>query len=74
MAKSKSKSLIKDKWTTLEIDRAGNIERVLIVSTKVILNPDDEDFDSEKLDRMVDEVKAGLGSCDRAQIFNTDDI
>ncbi len=49
MSKSKSKSLIKDKWTTLEIDKDGNFERVLIVSTKVILDPDDKDHSSEKL-------------------------
>ena len=74
MAKSKSKSLIKDKWTTLDVDRAGNIETVLIVSTKVILNPDDEDFNPEKLDRMVDEVKSELGNCARARIFNIGDM
>lgn len=73
MPKSKSKSLIKDKWTTLEIDKDGNVERVLIVSTKVILDPADKDYNSEKLDRMVDEVKSNLVGCDRAHIFNPDD-
>jgi hypothetical protein len=73
MAKSKSKSLIRDKWTTVEIDKDGNVERVLIVSTKVILDPDDKDYNAEKFDRIVDEVKFGLGGCDRAHIFNSDD-
>ncbi len=48
MSKSKSKSLIKDKWTTLEIDKDGNFERVLIVSTKVVLDPNDDDHSSTK--------------------------
>jgi hypothetical protein len=74
MGKSKQKSLIKDKWTTLEVAKDGSVETVLIVSTKVILNPDNEDYDSAKLDRMVDEVKSNLGSCDRAHIFNADDM
>jgi hypothetical protein len=70
---SKSKSLIKDKWTTLEIDKDGNFETVLIVSTKVILDSDDKHYNSEKLYRLVDEVKLNLGRCDRAHIFNPDD-
>lgn len=69
----KSKSLIKDHWTTLEVDKDGNFERVLIVSTKVILDPDDKDYSSEKLYRLVDEVKQDLGQCDRAHVFNPDD-
>lgn len=70
---SKSKSLIKDKWTTLAVDKDGNFDRVLIVSTKVILDSDDKDYNSEKLYRLVDEVKLNLGRCDRANIFNPDD-
>jgi hypothetical protein len=70
---SKSKSLIKDKWTTLEVDKDGNFETVLIVSTKVILDSDDKHYNSEKLYRLVDEVKSNLGRCDRAHIFNPDD-
>jgi hypothetical protein len=70
---AKSKSLIKDKWTTLEIDNNGKVERVLIVSTKVILDPDDKDHNSEKLDRLIDEVKLNLGRFDRAHVFNPDD-
>lgn len=73
MSKSKPKSLIKDSWTTLEIDKDGNVERVLIVSTKIILDPDDKDYNSQKLERMVDEVKSNLGRCHRAHIFNPDD-
>jgi hypothetical protein len=70
---AKSKSLIKDKWTTLEIDKDGIVDRVLIVSTKVVLDADDKDYNSEKLYRLVDEVKLSLGHCDRAHIFNPDD-
>ncbi|MDR3424296.1 MAG: hypothetical protein P4M13_04350 [Alphaproteobacteria bacterium] len=73
MPKSKSKSLIKDKWTTLEVDKDGNFDRVLIVSTKVVLDPDDKDHSSEKLYRLIDEVKLNLGQCDRAHVFNPDD-
>lgn len=73
MAKSRTKSLIRDKWTTVEIDRDGNVERVLIVSTKVILDPDDEDYSSEKFDRIVAEAKSHLGCCNRAHIFNSDE-
>lgn len=73
MPKSKSKSLIKDKWTTLEVDKDGNFERVLIVSAKVALDPDDKDYKPEKFDRLVEEVKLNLGQCDRAHVFNPDD-
>jgi hypothetical protein len=70
---AKSKSLIKDKWTTLEINNDGNVERVLIVSTKVVLDQEDKDYDPDKLYRLVDEVKLNLGRHDRAHVFNPDD-
>lgn len=70
---SKSKPLIKHKSVTLEVDRDGDFDRVLIVSTKVILDSDDKDYSSEKLYRLVDEVKQNLGQCDRAHVFNSDD-
>ena len=71
---SKSKPLIKHKSVTLEVDRDGDFDRVLIVSTKVILDSDKTRIKApEKLYRLVDEVKQNLGQCDRAHVFNSDD-
>ncbi len=71
---SKSKSLIKDSWMTVEVSKDGSFDRVLIVATKVILNPENTSYSSEKFYKLIDEVKSNLGNCERANIFNRDDM
>lgn len=67
---SKSKSLIKSTWASLELGKNGH-GHVLNVATKVVLDPTSPDYDDQEITALIEEVKPLLDRYDRANVINT---
>ena len=62
-------SLIKATWASLDIDQEG-YAHVLNVETDVVLGPNEDGYDEERINALVEEIIPLMDHYDRANVVN----